>query len=665
MYLISWLSLALIITLTSLLFPYQTHSKTNEGGAGIYTLGEIVVSGEKFIGVESIGTVREITAKDIHIKNARTLDAALELLPGLDIRTGTDGVPRVAIRGLRSRHVLLLLDGIPFNSSFDGQFDPSTFSVENIAKIKVSYGNHSVLYGQGGLSGVINVITKKGKKGGQGSVRAEMGEKNHYLGDFTLSGGKDKWDFFLSGSAFETDGYNLSDDFDPTALEDGGLRENSDRKRKNLLANVGFTPSDKFQVGLVVNSIQGEYGKPPSTLAKADDPLFAKNPKYVRVEHIEGLSSQISFNADFPGPMDMRGWLFINQLDEDESGYDNKNYNTITKKGSYTQDTRTKIYGGSLQTGLDLQSLGRLSLGLSAERQKFDTIGGIVKKNNKPPEGFDNKWGVDVYTASVEHELFKTRPFGIVLGYGHSWFEKQSGGGENDTNLLVGTRYDLSKDLILRGSFARKIRFPSIRQLYDADSGNPDLTAERSYNYELGIEKRLPRDTSIVLTLFRMDVAGYIEKIQPIDRFLNNDKYRFQGTELTAETRFFKNLFLRGGYSFLYTRDRSSQWDRNELQYRPEHKFSMEGKYSFENGLIIYINLMYVADQYYYSNTSPTLKRELNDYALVSIKIDKDLFNDRLNLYLGADNMLDKNYEESFSFPQAGRTVYGGAKIQF
>lgn len=113
------------------------YSQTLQNQTGIYTLGEVVVTGERD-GVESISTVREITVEDIRNKNARTLNEALELLPGLDIRTGTDGVPRVNLRGFRSRHVLLLIDGIPFNSTFDGQFDPSIIPVENIAKIKVS-----------------------------------------------------------------------------------------------------------------------------------------------------------------------------------------------------------------------------------------------------------------------------------------------------------------------------------------------------------------------------------------------------------------------------------------------------------------------------------------------------------------------------------------------
>jgi len=48
-------------------------------------LGEIVVSEQKE-GVEAAGTVREFTAEEIKNKDARTLDEALELLPGVETR---------------------------------------------------------------------------------------------------------------------------------------------------------------------------------------------------------------------------------------------------------------------------------------------------------------------------------------------------------------------------------------------------------------------------------------------------------------------------------------------------------------------------------------------------------------------------------------------------
>ena len=134
-----------------------------EGGerSGIYALGEVVVSG-KGEGGETTETVRTVTAEDIRNTGARTLDQAIVLLPGVNVRIGGEGTPRIDIRGFRTRHVVLLLDGIPMNSAFDQQFDPTVIPTENIAEIKLTEGASSILYGQGGLGGVINIITKKG-----------------------------------------------------------------------------------------------------------------------------------------------------------------------------------------------------------------------------------------------------------------------------------------------------------------------------------------------------------------------------------------------------------------------------------------------------------------------------------------------------------------------
>ncbi|MBW2099840.1 MAG: TonB-dependent receptor [Deltaproteobacteria bacterium] len=641
------------------------YSQTPNSQTDIYTLGEVVVTGKRD-GVESIATVREITAQDIRNKNARTLDQAIELLPGLDIRTGTDGVPRVNLRGFRSRHVLLLIDGIPFNSTFDGQFDPSIIPVENIAKIKISYGNHSVLYGQGGLGGVINLITKKGKEGLHSTVSGEVGEEDHYLGRFTLSGGKENLDFFVSGSASDRDGYPLSDDFEATLQENGDLRENSDRESENLFANLGFDLNDNWKAGIIVNSLRGEFGKPPSTLEKSKDDPFTKNPKFVRLEDYKGLSTQASISSDLSGPLNVRGWGFIDQLDEDENRYDDNNYNSMNNSGSYDKDTRTRIQGGTLQTILDLENPGRFTLGLSAERQEFDSEGFIVGKKGGITK-FDNESDVQIYTASIEYELYKVEPFGLVLGYNHSWFNKENSGNDNEGGFLIGAHYDILENTRIRGSFAGKFRFPSIRQLYEEDSGNPDLTPEKSYNYEIGIEQNLPGNSTIVLTGFVIDAKDYIEKIDSTDRFENNDEYRFRGFELTAENHYWKNLMVRAGYTFLDTEDRSSGTEKEELQYRPEHKFTVEAKYDFAFALSAYMNIMYVADQYYYSNSTPStplLKRKLNEYTLMNIKLNQALLKDRWHLYLGVDNLFDKDYEEAYAFPQAGRTVYGGVEFR-
>ena len=153
-----------------------------------YELGELVVSIRRPV-IETVGTVRTVSAADIEASGARTLEEALQLLPGLDVRTGGEGVPRIDVRGFRPRHVLLLLDGIPFNTAVDGQADPTLIPVENIAMIKMSGGTGSVLYAEGGLGGVINIITKKGRGRVAGTATAEARERNAWLGKGTVSGG--------------------------------------------------------------------------------------------------------------------------------------------------------------------------------------------------------------------------------------------------------------------------------------------------------------------------------------------------------------------------------------------------------------------------------------------------------------------------------------------
>lgn len=624
----------------------------------VYTLGEVVVKAERD-GVEAVGTVREITAEDIESKGARTLDEVLELLPGLYMRTGADGVPRVDLRGFRSRHVILLLDGIPLNSTFDGNFDPSLIPVESIEKIKISYGTHSVLYGDGGLGGVINIVTKRGKKGIHGMALGEVGEGDQYLGSFNFSGVHDKVDFFVSGSLLDRNGFRLSDDFDKTSAEDGGIRENSDKRRSNFFANVNFAPSDKVLIGAVFNYLKGEFGKPSTTIFPQDD--FSNPQRYERMDNFEGYSGHLSLSYDLPGPFGLRSWLFFNQLTEEENRYDDGNFDSITQRGAFHHDIETRIKGASLQTTYDMKTAGFLTLGLKGRAEEWEVDGYDITRNGRVD--VRDERDIAVYSAALEYEVVFLKNLGLVLGYSHNWLEKDERD-DNDGSYLVGAHYDIHENTRIKASFARKIRFPDIRQLYDPDRGDPDLKTEKSNNYEVGIEQKLPLNSKATLTVFLIDVDDYIEFIETVsDRFVNFNEYQFKGVELTAENRCVKNLLLRIGYTYTYTKDKSPNTERDELQYRPKHTVAFEDKYSFDFGLSVYMNVMHVADQVFYSRTTPVEKKKLNDYTLVSIKINQELLKGRLNLYIGADNIFDEDYEESYGFPQPGRFIYGGIKV--
>ena len=219
--------------------------------------------------VEQVGTVEEVTAEQIERVGARTLDEAIRLMPGVHVRNGGDGVPRIDIRGMRTRNIIILVDGVPQNGTYDGQFDPRAIPVENIARIKVTRGGSSVLYGPGGNAAVIDIITKAAGPGLQATGDAMVGFGQQKDARVTASYGGDAVSTFISASIYEQDQFHLSDDFAFTTLQPNDARVNSDREDRAIYGNTQIKVNEDIQWGFSINYREGEYGKPPSTVNSA------------------------------------------------------------------------------------------------------------------------------------------------------------------------------------------------------------------------------------------------------------------------------------------------------------------------------------------------------------------------------------------------------------
>ncbi|APG28819.1 hypothetical protein A7E78_13870 [Syntrophotalea acetylenivorans] len=624
---------------------------------GVYRLGEVVVSGEQE-GVEAIGTTHKVTAKEIETRGVRTLDEAIDMLPGVQVRTAADGAPRIDMRGFRTRHVKLLLNGTPFNGTNDGQFDPSLISVENIAEITVTTGGGSELYGSGGNAGIINIVTKKGTKGANGSMGVELSEVDATLLRATSSYGTEKYDVFVSGSYYERDAYRMSNHYGEELNEDGDERENSDRDRKNFFANFGYQPTDATLLGMTFSYLKGERGKPPITLEgynskKGTGDVFAKTIKYQRQED-EEFNVQLAASHNFAGPLSVKGWAYFNRLDVDEEEFEDDTYSTL--KNGKSVYSETEISGANLQLSYDTQNSGRATLGLMVENDDYESEGddGVEIDNGD----------FQLYSASLEYEVSPMDKLGVVLGAGAHLQDRESDN-EEDFSYLVGLTYDLSEGTRLKASHARKVRFPTIRDLYDTDDGkvNEDLKAETTWHYEAGIEQVLPAKTLLSVTGFYIDIEDYIEKVNDVRQ--NFDEYEFYGVEVGAENRYFDRLFLRVSYTYMSTEDKSDDTERDELQNRPEHKVTLESTCSLPWGLTAYAGAQYMTDNYYYSVDGNEEQDKLSDIFLVDFKLNKAAANGAIDLYVGVDNVFDEDYEQSYGFPLAGRTFYGGATWKF
>ncbi|RPH88998.1 MAG: TonB-dependent receptor, partial [Desulfobacteraceae bacterium] len=156
-------------------FGWAEEKKPKEFEA--YTLGEIVVSGDK---VRETTVITEVTAEDIEATNSKTVAEALSYAPGVKVTTGRKNEPNVSIRNFDQSQALVLIDGVPYYETNFGKLDLNQIPTDNVARIEVIKGGASVLYGANALAGVVNIITKQASEKPFTSATVEFSENNTY-----------------------------------------------------------------------------------------------------------------------------------------------------------------------------------------------------------------------------------------------------------------------------------------------------------------------------------------------------------------------------------------------------------------------------------------------------------------------------------------------------
>jgi len=618
-----------------------------------YDLGEIVVTSDR-PGVDDVTTISEVTAKDIETRGATNLNEAIQMLPGVYIRTAADGTPRIDIRGFRTRHIKLLINGVPFQSTYDGQFDPASIPAHNIARIVLTKGASSVLYGAGGTAAVINIITKGGEQGMHGSVGIRAGQEDSYLGKGSLSGGNEKGFFFSSVSRLNSNAYPISSEFDKNEAQDSDSRKNSDRERNSFFFNGAYNITANTQLGGVLSYSGGSYGKPPSVIVDGSDP-FGKTAKYERLEDYSDLGAQLNLRHNFNFPLTVDMAVFGNQRNELTKGYDDDSYSTTSASGSSKSDSTSTIAGANMRASYNFDAYGVLTAALSGENQSWEETGFTKKKKGETI--IDTNQDLQEYSAALEYSITPIDQVTLVAGGG---YVAQSGPESvHDWTYLVGASYRPFEGTSLSANHARKVRFASVRNLFDATSGNEDLEPEIARHFEIGLDQELPFKTVFTGSVYRTYAEDLIEKDNFTDIYENYEEYLLEGFEIGLENRFFDSFWARASYGYLHTEDKSDDSERDELQYRPRDTVTVEAQYTSSFGTALYAGVRFIGNQYTY-NDDATLKKRMDDFTVVDVKLSQSFLEKTLSLYAGVNNLFDEDYEESYGFPRPGRTLYCG-----
>jgi iron complex outermembrane receptor protein len=311
-----------------------------------------------------------ITAQDIERSPAQNLPDILSQQTGIQVQhlfSGTNGSrDTVDLRGFgafASSNVLILVNGRRYQD-FDLQgFDFSSIPINSIERIEITRGNSgTVLYGDGAIGGVINIVTKKGPTtGASGRVEGLLGSYKYREGRASALAGAGQWSVAVFGNA----------------IGSGGYRDNSNLRQSNVSANINYhgapiggyltISGDRQNQGLPggLNNLPGNYPFTLNTPQNSITPLDWANKQGFAVTG--GINATITPGAELIVDGGVRRKFqqaqFFSYLDPNTFLYNLSaaspmNYvNTVMTTSSVTPrlDISHRMFGvpGKLLTGVD------------------------------------------------------------------------------------------------------------------------------------------------------------------------------------------------------------------------------------------------------------------------------------------------------------------------
>jgi len=184
------------------------------------------IEGIKVIAEREEQTIGSIVVKDIKMNTAEMdISQTLQYESGLDIYNGGKSGSELRIRGFENDQIKIMLDGRPLGGGYFGNVDLKTIPISEIDKIQILKGPVSSLYGSDTMGGVVNIITKSPSNKYWLKIGTKFKRNNTNKIFISSSRAYELWDYWIYASRYNTDGFILSKDFQPTNYENGTVRD--------------------------------------------------------------------------------------------------------------------------------------------------------------------------------------------------------------------------------------------------------------------------------------------------------------------------------------------------------------------------------------------------------------------------------------------------------
>lgn len=601
---------------------------------------------------EAPATMSVVTGAEIRRRPVQDVAEAVENEPGIVIN-GVGMTRRgISIRGMSNEHLLTLTDGRRINDSAANMahvdFDLGWVPSIAIDRIEVVRGPLSALYGSEALAGVVNVITRRPEERLETSALALTGFGEGAGGDTTqmsaLIGGP------LAGEALGVIAWGeyRHRDRTPSPLDP---RQSELEAREAWSASLigWWSPAAGQRIEVGQAFIDDDRAR--DTVTTSGPTLY-----YEYQDHIRRAQTHGAYTGSW-GWGDVQVRAYRSEL---------RRVNARNQDQEPTHPTQAT----------DVVADGRVTLnGLANNRLTF----GAEYRNESLDDSTVNEQG----RASVDHHAVFVQD---------EWHFGERGA------LTVGARFDHhpaygwqssprayvvltpADGVALRAGVGEAFKAPSLKQLSPGYvtvaaggrfiiTGNPALKPETGTSYELGasIDRRV---WGIGASVFQNDLDNLVQTacvaqcgIRGRERraYINVDRARIRGAELSGALTPLRALSLSASYTYVEPRDLST---RQELAERPNHSAKVKIAWRPSAASEVNVRGRYIGNQTVYQDSRPV---RLDAYSLWSFDVSHAL-NDRLTLKAGVDNVFDERLAERsalYSFAEPGRVFFVGLGAGF
>jgi vitamin B12 transporter len=559
-------------------------------------------------------------------------DVLRTAIPGLDINQagGPAGSGSVYLRGSKTEHVLVLLDGVEINDPITPgrAFEWALLSVADIEQIEVLRGPQSTLYGSDAIGGVINIVTRKGSGEPQVTLMAEGGSYGSFTESADVRGGTDKVNYSAGIRHFETDGISAAD-------EDAGNTEKDGYENTTLSSQLGWTPTSDHSLDLMVRytDVSMEYddfysGVPVDANSVGDTKNLLARAQFGLKTFDEQWNQKIGFSwVDYDRNDDTEISKSVFNSQSHQIDWQNDltwvDWNTLTFGADYQEESGESTYESDLWTETFNQKSARMT-------------GVYLQDVIKPVPAFQTALGVrfDDHNQAGSEVTYRVAPLVTLAG--------------------SGTR--------LKGSVGTGFKAPSLFQLYSI-YGSRQLEPETSLGWDAGVEQDLVDGRmTLGVTYFENSWKNMIDYDYATFSYANIAEASARGVENFVVFRPTQHLDVRTAYTYTDTKNETTG---ESLLRRPRNKAGVDVTYSGIPSLRLTAGLQYVGvrkDQDF--ATWPASQVNLDDYTLLNLAAAYDLTK-HWEIFGRVNNVFDTEYQEVLGYGTMGLAAYGGVRTTF